>query len=357
MKKKSRHCFFAFTILWLVAMPVFLGAPWAQTASQFAISGYVTDAVSGLPLPNVNVFLANTTRGTVTDTAGGYNIRGVPVGTYDFVVSLLGYEMQKRRIRITTADTTVNLRLTATTLAMGEVEVLATPAREWQKNLQRFEILFWGDRYDNEKCKILNPEVLDFVIEKEPHCFITTASRPLRLENHYLGYRAEFILQEFRFYWDRAEIKYAFIPRFDAMSPADASEARRWHENRRQAYYGSLRHFLAALIAGRLAQEKYAVTLLSKPPWQDKPNRLNFPTADFSKMLLPTAISSEVEFDFAGCLEIHYLPEDQTSWLVANREFVLLNKAGYAYDAYAFMLYGYWFNQRAAEMLPWDYQP
>lgn len=349
--------FWAFTILWLVAMPAFLGVSGAQSVPPFAISGHVTDAASGLPLANVNVFLANTTLGAVTDAAGRYNIRGVPVGTYELVASLLGYEMQRSSVRVTAADAAVDLRLTPTTLAMGEVEVLAAPDREWQKNFQRFEILFWGDRYDDRQCKILNPEVLDFVVENEPHCFLATASRPLRLENRYLGYRAEFILQEFRFYLDSEEIKYAFIPKFEAMSPAEASEERRWSANRRQAYRGSLRHFLAALIAGRLAQEKYTVTLLPNLPWQDKPSRPQFPTADFSKMLLPTAISTEVEFDFSGCLEIHYLPENQKSWLVANREFVLLNTAGYAYDTYAFMLYGYWFNQRAAEMLPWDYQP
>src|SRR5574342_43648 len=148
MMKNNMRRFFAFTVLWVVAIPIFLAAPWAQTVSQFAISGHVTDAGSGLPLPNVNVFLANTTLGAVTDAEGWYNIRGVPVGTYELVASLLGYEMQKNSVRVTTADATVNLRLTSTTLAMGEVEVLATPDREWQKNLQRFEALFWGEHYD-----------------------------------------------------------------------------------------------------------------------------------------------------------------------------------------------------------------
>jgi len=324
------------------------------------ISGQISDAATGNVLPHVNVFLANTTLGAVTDAEGRYVIRNVPVGTCELVASLLGYEIQKISVRITTDNATLHLRLQATTLAMSAIEVLAAPDREWRKNFQRFESLFWGNGYKADECKILNQEVLNFEIEKESNCFIAVASRPLRLENLRLGYRAEFIVQEFRYYLNEQEIKFAFIPRFEEMPPANRDEAQRWKANRHATYLGSLRHFLASVIAGRLGPEGYEVAILPNLPWEGQEKRFNRKITDFSEMLSPTAFPSEIEFNFIGILQILYKPErgdHQTSWLVVKRDHVLLNKAGYAYDGYAFFLYGHWFTQRTAEALPRDYEP
>lgn len=330
------------------------------TPLPLTISGQIADAATGNVLPHANVFLANTTLGAATDAEGRYVIRSVPVGTYELVVSLLGYEMQKTSVRITTDNAVVHLRLKATTLEMSQIEVLATPDREWRKNLQKFEGLFWGNGYQAGECKILNPEVLDFEIEKETDCFIAGASQPLRLENLRLGYRAEFIVQEFRYYLNQQEIKFAFTPRFEEMTPANDDEAQRWKANRHATYLGSLRHFLASVISGRVAPEGYEVMILPNLPWEEKEKRFNRKVTDFAEMLSPTAFPTEIEFNFKGTLQIIYKPERgdyRTSWLVVKRDHVLLNKAGYAYDGYAFFLYGDWFTQRAAEALPRDYEP
>jgi hypothetical protein len=90
---------------------------------------------------------------------------------------------------------------------MSQIEVTATPDREWRKNLR-------------------------------------------------LGYHVELIMQEFLYYLNQQEIKFAFIPRFEEMSPASSVEAQKWRANRREAYLGSFRHFLAAMTSGRLKPEE-----------------------------------------------------------------------------------------------------
>ncbi|MDZ7363801.1 MAG: carboxypeptidase-like regulatory domain-containing protein [candidate division KSB1 bacterium] len=330
--------------------------------SQLTISGRIKDNASGLPLTNVNVFLANTTLGAVSDKDGFYAIRGVPVGTHELVASLLGYEVRKSSIRITDDDLRVDLSLTPKPLEMPQIDIIAAPDREWKRNLQKFEELFWGNAYRASECKILNPEVLDFSIEKDTGCFIATANQPLQIENRRLGYRAQFIVQEFRYYLNEQEIKYAFTPKFEEIEPAHAQEAKKWRENRIKAYHGSFRHFLTALLGARLKEEGFFVTDLPDLPWERKPGKPRFlrKSTDFSKLLSPGALPSEMEFNFQGCLEVVYTPEggsNQISWMVTNRDHILVNKAGYAYDGYAFVLYGHWFLQRAAEMLPRDYVP
>jgi hypothetical protein len=352
MKKFIALAWFGF----LLAAPS--NESWGQAVPRLTISGQIKDSASNLPLSNVNVFLANTTLGAVSDKNGLYNIRGVSAGTHELVASLLGYEVRKSSIRVTDNDLRVDLSLMPKLLEMSQIDVVAAPDREWKNNLQKFEELFWGNAYRASECKIVNPEVLDFSIEKDSGCFIATASQPLQIENRRLGYRAQFIVQEFRYYLNDKEIKFAFIPKFDELPPGDDGEEKKWRDNRLKAYHGSFRHFLAALIAGRLEEDGFLVATLPGLPWEGEYSRfLKRKVGDFAGLLSPAGLSSEVEFNFQGCMEIVYKPEQQTSWLVTNRDYILLNKAGYAYDGYAFVLYGHWFLQRAAEMLPRDYVP
>ncbi len=55
------------------------------------ITGSVTDAETGDPLPGVNVILVGTTIGTVTDFDGNYTIINIPPGTYQVQYSLIGF--------------------------------------------------------------------------------------------------------------------------------------------------------------------------------------------------------------------------------------------------------------------------
>jgi hypothetical protein len=332
---------------------------WTQTEPRGTISGQIKDASAGKPLPNVNVFLANTTLGAATDKNGFYAITQVPLGTHELVASLIGYQVEKRTVRLVEPkDVRIEFSLQPKALELGEVEVVAELPREWKKNLKKFEELFWGNSYNAEECKILNPEVLDFAFEKEPNCFAATAGQPLQIENRRLGYRAQFLVEDFRYYIDEDKIGYAFIPKFDELLPAEAAEEQRWKANRQKAYRGSLRHFLVALVARRLEEEGFILYHLAVPPWEDKHVRRL--TADLDELLSPGTLPAERELHFRGCLEIIYTPErgdDQASWIVASRESVTVNASGHIYDGYAVTVYGHWFHQRVAEMLPRDYQP
>lgn len=72
---------------------VLLGAyPPAAHAQVGKLSGTVTDAETGEPLPGVNVVLVGTQRGAATNPDGFYTIIGIDPGTYDVRFTLVGYE-------------------------------------------------------------------------------------------------------------------------------------------------------------------------------------------------------------------------------------------------------------------------
>ena len=94
----------------------------AQSIPRASITGVVTDADTGRPLADVNVFIANTTWGAVTDTDGVYTLERIPYGTYELVASRLGYAYGALRVKLAEAEH-YNLALTPTVIEVGKVEV------------------------------------------------------------------------------------------------------------------------------------------------------------------------------------------------------------------------------------------
>ena len=85
----SRHA----TLLGLVALLLALAAPPAAAQSR-TVTGVVTDASSGDPLPFVNVLIVGTTRGVATDIDGNYSIE-VPGPEAVLRYRFLGYVDQE----------------------------------------------------------------------------------------------------------------------------------------------------------------------------------------------------------------------------------------------------------------------
>lgn len=101
-------------VLLLLLFPMFL---YSQTRE---IKGKVVDE-SGVGLPGVSILLKGTTRGTVTNTDGDYNLQGVPLGsTLDF--SFIG--MKTKSVKVTGNTTNINVTLEADVTELQETVVV-----------------------------------------------------------------------------------------------------------------------------------------------------------------------------------------------------------------------------------------
>ena len=88
------------------------------------ISGHVTDAEIGLPLPGAIVSVLDTTVGAVTDTEGRYTLT-LPPGTWALEFSFIGFATQEPAPLVVLADSTLTLQLRAISLS----EIIVTPGR------------------------------------------------------------------------------------------------------------------------------------------------------------------------------------------------------------------------------------
>lgn len=117
------------------------------TAQNRTITGTVTDADDGSPLPGVNVILKGTTNGTSTDFDGNYTINDVPVnGT--LVFSIIGYTSKEVPVN---GLSSINVALVESAEQLGEVVVTALGIQKEQRALGYSLTEVGGDELSNVK--------------------------------------------------------------------------------------------------------------------------------------------------------------------------------------------------------------
>ncbi|MBN2356670.1 TonB-dependent receptor [candidate division KSB1 bacterium] len=116
-------------ILYIIGS-LFIGSVAAQ--NRGAISGRVTDAQTGQPLPGANVLLIGTVVGAVTTLDGSFSIQNLPAGTYRLRASIVGYiTFEQKNVVVESGRTTaLNIRLQQTMIESGEVVVTASKRRQ-----------------------------------------------------------------------------------------------------------------------------------------------------------------------------------------------------------------------------------
>lgn len=91
---------------------------WAQ---QLHITGRVTEAATGQPVPFASVFVPGTTAGATADANGRYELQTAPADTV--VASAMGFAPLKKAIRRQEARQTISFALGAGAVSLGEVVV------------------------------------------------------------------------------------------------------------------------------------------------------------------------------------------------------------------------------------------
>jgi TonB-dependent starch-binding outer membrane protein SusC len=108
-----------------VLSAVLIAAP--LSAQRGAVVGRVTDKATGTPVPAVSVFIAGTSRGTVTGSDGRYRIVSIPAGAVQVRVLRLGFEAQTKSAQITDGVTdSVDFALAPSAVTLDQVVVNAT---------------------------------------------------------------------------------------------------------------------------------------------------------------------------------------------------------------------------------------
>ncbi|MFB6273835.1 MAG: carboxypeptidase-like regulatory domain-containing protein [Salinibacter sp.] len=348
-------------------------SPFAQSAPTSVVRGRVLDAETNAPLPHTHVFNARSMIGTVTDSTGRFRLEGVPPGTKRLYVSHVGYEKKSIRVRaVPGRPQIVTARLASKVIQSPPVTVSARRGEEWHERLDRFKQLFIGPSTLADQCTLRNPEVLRFE-EKWWGKFEVRAQKPIVIENRALGYRVRYFLKAFE--KQGSLVRWDGEPLFEPLTPKDSTQAVRWRQRRREAYRGSPRHFLRALIEDRLAAEQFALYRLPRASAFRYPNRADRIPARRDD-ILASGPDSTYRLDAHDRLEVIYrgesesdayldwanlrrAPRDhQTSQIDINDPPIHVDPSGEIVEPYGATFYQYFaYTARIAKLLPREYEP
>ncbi len=231
-----------------------------QTQSQF--SGRVLSSDNNLPVAFANVYISNSLIGTITNEKGAFSIDHIPELRFDLIISCIGYETQKLSLEKNKIPPSLTILLKPKVIELQEVIVEPYEKDGWEKWGQTFSINFIGTSAFASDCVFKNKEALKFRYNKKENIITVTADERLVFENQALGYLLKYDLTKFEYNYKIRVFEYEGFPFFEEMESDKKRKQNRWMENRRQAYYGSLTHFMRSLYRNRLIQEGFEVRTL-----------------------------------------------------------------------------------------------
>jgi hypothetical protein len=111
----------------------------AQFAFGTTLKGKIKDAVTNEPLVGATIVLKDTKLGSAAGFDGTFEIKNVPVGSYDVTISYIGYEAKTQKIEVSQDNQTLNFDLTETARQLAETVVSARADRESDRNVRKSE--------------------------------------------------------------------------------------------------------------------------------------------------------------------------------------------------------------------------
>lgn len=97
---------------------------WADSTGR--VKGVVKDAATGDVLPGANIIIDGTSLGAASDGQGNYRVDNIPPGRYTLRIRYIGYQEERKEIRITPDQTLeINVTLLSVTIEGKEVTITA----------------------------------------------------------------------------------------------------------------------------------------------------------------------------------------------------------------------------------------
>ncbi len=227
--------------------------------AQFSMRGIVLDSISKQPLAGINLFLSHTSIGTTTDQTGHFILDRIPQGKFELVISSLNYET--RTISINTGHLPESIQLLLKPTANELQEVIVEPYDEdgWDRWGRYFNAHFIGNSALAADCKLMNPDVVKFRYSRKNNTIRAFSREKLIFDNKALGYRIQYLLTKFEYNLVERSFYYSGYPQFEEMQPKNPDEKKRWDKKRKDAYQGSIMHFMRALYNDQLEKEGFEI--------------------------------------------------------------------------------------------------
>ncbi len=383
--------------------------------AQYAITGRVINQADTKPIISASVFINSATIGDRTATDGSFKLTHIKPGTYQLVISNLGFDTYTQSIIITNHNVnlqTITIYPKSIALAAVTIKARAGADPDRSRYISLFDDEFLGKSDLARECKILNPDMLDFSYDGVNNILTASSVDFLTIQNDALGYKLKYLLKNFtlNFAGDGSRtFSYSGSVLFEPMKGSPGEE-RQWLLRRQEVYEGSQMHFLRSATANALERDGFRVQRVPANPqrpaeniireklelynllksdkqfrdslnyWEkkanlprllDKPNpqplkKQDIITGPDGRGLFALGVNGDGLFISYnkyhhynhGGLSMIAAPDNKDNTLmIFNSPAVAFDKNGSLLDPALLAYEGVWSNNRVSALLPSDYEP
>ncbi|MBC7888086.1 MAG: carboxypeptidase-like regulatory domain-containing protein [Ferruginibacter sp.] len=344
----------------------------AAVHAQFTISGKVVNDETGLPVAGASIYFNNTSIGTSSSALGHFSLNSVDILHTELVVSSVGYNVLVVKLDGATANGKYFLcRLSIKEQLLKDVLILSDEKkRKW---LKKFRENFVGITEDALMSNIENEQDIYFTRGADDHIFNAYSDQPLVIVNRMLGYKLHFQLVEFSFNEATGRTYFYGYTRYEELGDKK-SHAR----NRLKAYTGSTLHFYRALLKDQLQKEGFDIYLIKKVQIDSSALPMSVAVGTSCSKILSTDTSDRGyhRITVTGKLMVQFkkdpaskyylknkrflqgnMPVGVRSFIIPNTPFILIDDNGILADPLCVEYSGFWIYEKAANLLPYNYQP
>ena len=355
--------------------------------SQNIIKGNVVNENSK-PITNTSIYVDGSTIQTKTNENGEFELN-LPNGQYNIIARAEMYENYILSIN-TNQKQHYKIVLDPEIIALQEATVQAMSKDDWEYYYQTFIGLFLGSNEAAKKCKIENPKDLRFNYNKQTRELKATSRNPLIITNNYLGYKIEYDLVDFNLNYQTNYVLTLGTALFTKLN-ANSSKTKKWEENRKTSYLGSVTHFMKSIYDEKLEENGYDVKRLIRkenPAYQKFKDEMLIGgkiSGNVPPKIITYLINQKVPYDslkiidgknqflhFKGLFSVEYKKEkedilyskqngsnytsNQLSIFALKSDLLKIEENGSYYHPGDLVVEGYWSWEKIANMVPIDYK-
>lgn len=228
-------------------------------AQAFSISGFVEDGTNHLPVAGAYVFINNTQKFCVTDSAGNFKLDDVEFDYFDLIVAAKGFQNFSYRFTKDFINKKFRFQL-QNSLPDSSFDTQSNSSVK--RNYERWEKLFFSkllsDTVNNKNYNyILNPGVLRFSYDSSSNTLKVKATDKIYFLNELLGYMMNIFIDEITITPDNGYFSgYVY---YTSLKYKNEEAIEQCNLRRKFIYDASMLRFLRILYQNNSSQEDYAM--------------------------------------------------------------------------------------------------
>lgn len=238
--------------------------------AQQTIRGRVVNEATGAAIPGSSVFISNSSKGTVTNSEGQFELQDIPPGKHDLVISCIGYETNVYSFSEQQLPLQLKVQLSIRVKELANVTVEPFLEEGWDKWGKMFMDNFIGTTENGMHCKIKNTNKIRFRYYKKSNRVTAYADEPVIIENKALGYTIKYQLENFEVSFKEHTTFYLGYPLFEDKTKEGKEPKDKWLRRRTEAFKGSVVHFMQSLYNNKLKEEGFEVRRMTRIPNAEK---------------------------------------------------------------------------------------